>query len=1100
LRRAGAAAATAALVSSLLLTAGRASAGTAPVGGVTPTVTTAVASGVSFPVSELPRSIRPPDLPVPGLEKTEGSLVHPTGDGSFRGPDAALQPKASGSGIPPTSQNFEGVDIGESSSDGVFTGAPPDTNGDVGPNHYVQMVNSVFAVYSKTGTRISGPTPISGLWEKAPNAAQFNCTAQSRGDPVVQYDPMADRWMITQFNFPGVVTAAPPFDECIAISQTADPTGAYYLYDFRYSNTIFNDYPHLGVWPDAYYMSVNQFDGVDSSFQGAGACAFERTKMLIGDPSARQVCFDERGFDPKNSKGEFVYGGQLPSDLDGTGVGANFATPPSAGEPNFFMQFLDSTTAGQDKLLEFKFHVDWANPTNSTFGEAGNKPITIPVADFSSNLCDYNNTSNPNPRACLPQKDSADGLDAIPDRLMYRLAYRRFADHESLVLNHTVDVGDKTAHAGVRWYEIRDPNGAPVVRQQSTYAPDAESRWMGSVAMDQNGDIALGYSLTSNTRNPAIAYTARRPTDPLGQMTLGEAVMYQGLGAQVGTNNRWGDYSSMSVDPNGCTFWYTQEHYLGTGTFNWGTRIGAFTLPSCGDPVLTMNASSLLVPTRTDVTYNIAVTTGQRAVQGASVRDVLPSNVMLLSVSSSRGSCSGTTTIVCNLGNLPAGDIETITLTVHTTTVGNVTNTATLSTTSVDSNLANNVGTTVTQVYDPCTAPGAIIATDPTGDQTGTTQGDLQSVAIAEPYFGPGVSKLVFTIKVQNLTQPPLPNSYWYAHFSYGGVAYFVDMETASDPTFAPTFHYGRFDVDPTSGLNTQAVLGNADSGSFAPDGTISITLANSRLNQDANPAPPDVGTPPAAGAVISGIHGETRIKVGVLLALADTTSGGGYTLSGNQFCAPNTAPTAALKATPTTGTAPLTVMFDASASSDPDPGDSVASYTFYFGDGTPPVTQHGPAVSHTYANVGTYHAALTVMDTHGKPSSNVASADIRVTAPSADLSVDKTGPAKAKYGQSITYTITVHNGGPSAASGVTVTDVLPTNTRDVSISTSQGSCSQNATCNLGTIANGGNVVVTVTVKAPTRGNFTDTAKVSASSPSDPVSSNNSKSLTTKVT
>src|SRR2546426_3009149 len=391
-----------------------------------PTVSAAVAFGQSMPVRDIPKTEAPSGLPR-APEIGEEALIHPTGDGSFRGPDPALQQSGPGSGIPPTSQNFEGTDVGESSSDGVFVGAPPDTNGDVGPNHYVQIVNTVFSVYSKTGTRLTGPTPINNPWKGASNGGQFNCTTQSRGDPIVQYDPLADRWLISQFNFPGEAVIAPPFDQCIAISQTPDPTGAYYLYDFSYSATLFNDYPHFGVWPDAYYMSVNQFDTttVNTDFHSAGACAFERAKMLVGSPSAKQVCFDESTFDPKDATGNFIYGGQLPSDLDGTGFGANFARPPSAGEPNFFMQFLDSTTAGQDKLLLFKFHVDWQNPMNSTFGNGqpnGNgKPIEIPVADFSSNLCNFGNT-----RACLPQKDSPDGLDSIPDRLLFRLAYRNF--------------------------------------------------------------------------------------------------------------------------------------------------------------------------------------------------------------------------------------------------------------------------------------------------------------------------------------------------------------------------------------------------------------------------------------------------------------------------------------------------------------------------------------------------------------------------------------------------------------------------------------------------------------------------------------------------
>jgi uncharacterized repeat protein (TIGR01451 family) len=1068
-----------------------------------PTVSSAVAYGQSSPVRDLPTSKAASNVPpFYGLGESE-SLTHPTGDGSYRGFDPVLQQATAGSGIPPTSQNFEGNDVGESSSDGVFIGAPPDTNGDVGPNHYVQIVNTVFSIYSKTGTRLVGPTPINNLWKSDPNS-QFNCTSQSRGDPIVQYDPLANRWLISQFNFPGVAVIAPPFDQCIAISKTPDPTGAYYMYDFNYSATLFNDYPHFGVWHDAYYMSVNQFDTTtpNTDFHSAGACAFERAKMLVGDSTARQVCFDESAFDPKTN-GNYVYGGQLPSDLDG-------ATAPPAGEPNFFMQFLDSTTAGNDKLLEFKFHVDWTNPANSTFGNgkpSGNgTPIQIPVADFDSLLCNGDQTVED--RNCLPQKDSPENLDSIPDRLMYRLAYRNFGDHESLVLNHTVNVAPPGGkHAGIRWYEIRSPNTTPAVYQQSTFAPDVEHRWMGSIAMDSAGDIALGYSLTSSARNPAIAYTGRRASDPLGQMTLGEGLLYQGVGAQDQTQSRWGDYSSMSVDPNGCTFWYTQEHYLGTGSFNWGTRVGSFTLPVCGDPQISLSASSSLVRARSDFTYTIGVTTGQSPALGASVSDVLPTGATLLAVTSSRGSCTGTATVTCNLGDLPAGDLETITLTVHTRTAGNLTNTATLSTSSADSNPANNVASTVTQVFDPCIAPGAVMTSDPAGDQTGSpgnTQLDITSVAVAEPFLGNNVNKLVFTMKVGNLSPTPQPNSYWYTHFSYGGVSYFVDMETATGVT--PLFHYGRFDVDPTSGFNSENVLGDVDAGTFNADGTITITLSNSKLNQNPDPAQPPNGTPPSAGSLISGVHGETRVLVGVLLALIDSTSGGSYTLSGNDFCAANTAPTAALQATPSNGPAPLTVSLSGSASFDPDPGDRVVSYTFYFGDGSTPVTQSSSTVSHTYTNPGTYHATLTVTDKRGQQSSNAASADIQATAaPAADLAVVKTGPANGHVGQAITYTIKATNNGPQAASGVTITDSLPKNAGFGSVTTTQGSCApkpqqQIVVCNVASIASGATVTVTLVVKPTTKGNFTDTAAVSATSPNDPVSTNNTSSVTTKVT
>ena len=1087
---------------------------------VQPNVSGPAAFGQSIPVRDMPKTSAPSGLPREPEIDQEAPLIHPSGDGSFRGPDPALQQSAPGPGIPPTSQNFEGTDVGESSSDGVFVGAPPDTNGDVGPNHYVQIVNTVFSVYSKSGTRLTGPTPINNIWKSAPNAAQFNCTTQSRGDPIVQYDPLADRWLISQFNFPGEAVIAPPFDQCIAISQTPDPTGAYYLYDFNYSATLFNDYPHFGVWPDAYYMSVNQFDTStpNTDFHSAGACAFERTKMIAGDSSARKVCFDESTFDPKDANGNYIYGGQLPSDLDGTGVGANFVGAPPAGEPNFFLQFVDSSTAGNDKLLLFKFHVDWSNPANSTFGNGrpnGNgTPIQIPVADFGL-VCNGDQTAED--RNCIPQVDAdpnadyslpgmpdvGDYLDSIGDRLMYRLAYRNFGDHESLVLNHTVNAGPGdtfigNGHAGIRWYELRAPNGTPTVYQQSTFAPDAAHRWMGSIAMDGAGDIALAYSKSSAMTHPAIGYAARQASDPLNQMTLAEGTIIQGTGSQTGTGRRWGDYSSMSVDPNGCTFWYTQEYYAATGSFNWATRIGSFTLPRCGDPQVSLSASSSIVRERSDFTYTIGVTTGQSPVLGATVSNVLPSAVTLLSVTSSRGSCQGTATVVCNLGDLPAGDLETITLKVHSRAAGTLTDTATLSLSSPDPNLANNTATVATQVYNPCVPPGAVMATDPTGDQTGSAQQDLTSVAIAEPYFAPGTNKLVFTMKVQNLSPTPQPNAYWYEHFSYGGVTYFVDMETTTNP-LTPTFNYGFFAPDPTTGVNTENVLGQADAGTFTADGTITITLSTSNLD------PVGATPPPSAGSLISGVHGETRNLVGVLLVLADSTAGGTYTVSGNDFCAPNTPPTAGLQASPVSGPAPLTVNFNASSSSDPDPGDSIASYTFYFGDGSSPATQSSPTVSHLYASPGTYHATLTVTDSHGQESTNAASVDIQATPPpSADMAIVKTGPATGHVGQAIVYTIKVNNKGPSAAAGVSVTDTMPKNTGFGSVTSTQGTCaprphSQLVVCDIGSMANGATVTVTLTLKPTTKGSFTNTVSVTAASPNDPVSGNNTASVTTKV-
>src|SRR5205085_839012 len=265
----------------------------------------------------------------------------------------------------------------------------------------------------------------------------------------------------------------------------------------------FDDYPKMGVWPDAYYVTFNMFG---AGFLGADACAYDRNAMLNGQP-ATQVCFQQ---------GSSV-GSLLPADVDGQ-------TAPPAGSPNFMMTF------GINSLQLFKFHVDFATPANSTF----TGPTTINVAPFTP-LCNGG-------RGCVPQSGTGTQLDSLADRLMHRLAYRNFGDHESLVVNHAVAVNSS---GGVRWYEIQNPNGTPSVAQQSTFAPDANFRWMGSIAMDKSGDIALGYSVSSSTVSPSIAIAGRSPADPAN--TLGtEILIMSGTGSQTVTSSgnpltRWGD-------------------------------------------------------------------------------------------------------------------------------------------------------------------------------------------------------------------------------------------------------------------------------------------------------------------------------------------------------------------------------------------------------------------------------------------------------------------------------------------------------------------------------------------------------------------------------
>lgn len=413
--------------------------------------------------------------------------------------------------------------------------APPDTNGEVGTTQYVQMVNTGYQVFNKnTGNSILGPNSIESLW------AGFGgvCQNSGFGDPVVVFDQIANRWVITEFAGGSI-----PTDFCIAVSTTDDATGTYNRYAFHIGNNFF-DYPHIAVWPDAYYASANIFNSAGTAFLGPQAFAFDRARMLAGQP-ATFVTFPPLG----GNTAPF-----LPADQDGR-------RSAGRGAPNTFVGWPDS-----GRYNVYHFHVDFVTPANSTFTLFA----TPPAAGFTV-ICPFT-------RACVPQKGSTELVDALGDRLMFRLAYRRFRDgHESLVGNYTVA---RTGIAAIRWFELRGVTAGPVtVFQEATYAPgDGIWRWMGSIAMDRRGNLALGFSASSATIFPQIRYAGRLATDPRNTLAQGEAHLFDGTGSQASlTFNRWGDYSDMTVDPvDDSTFWYTTEYYDTTSSFNWRTRIGKF--------------------------------------------------------------------------------------------------------------------------------------------------------------------------------------------------------------------------------------------------------------------------------------------------------------------------------------------------------------------------------------------------------------------------------------------------------------------------------------------------------------------------------------------
>ena len=435
-----------------------------------------------------------------------------------------------------TGLNFEG--LGNGFPNFSVNSAPPDTNGAVGATQYVQWVNESFAVFDKSsGAKVDGPIAGNELFQAL--GASHPCAVNNDGDPIAQYDKANNRWILTQFSVTSGSTLG--YWQCIAISKTSDATGAYNVYAYQQPN--FNDYPKFGVWNGTYYATYNMFSG--NSFAGARLCAYDGASMRAGAPAAEQC------FQLSNS-----YGGVLPADVDG-------ATAPPSGSNEYFLSF------GSNSLNTWRFHVDFTTSSNSTL----TGPYITSVATFSE-ACGGG--------ICVPQPGTSQQLDSLGDRLMYRLSYRHFSDdHEALFVNHSVNPGSVVA--GVRWYELRPAaSGGVTVFQQSTYAPGgALDRWMGSIASDKNGNLAVGYSTSSGASYPSIQYSYRTPTDTLS--TLGsEQLIFAGSGSQTRTLNRWGDYSAMTVDPvDDCTFWYTNEYLLSSGTFNWHTHIASFKVAGC---------------------------------------------------------------------------------------------------------------------------------------------------------------------------------------------------------------------------------------------------------------------------------------------------------------------------------------------------------------------------------------------------------------------------------------------------------------------------------------------------------------------------------------
>ncbi len=440
--------------------------------------------------------------------------------------------------------NFDGLDSQENAIHLGLPIAPPDPNIAVGPNHIVEMVNSLFVVYNKVGGLEGGPEPINSLWWNFGGP----CETKNDGDPIALYDEYADRWLLSQFALFDTDGDKTPdeFYECIAVSQTSDPTGLYWLYAFEMPG--FNDYPKLAVGPDSYLYTHNQYGS--AGFVGATAGAFERDAMLNGQ-QADMVLF---GPDPNRSS-------LLPADFSGP-------LPPGP-TPGFFAE-LKTTTS---QIAIYELDVDWSSPSYATFSQEA----LLSSFYFDPVVCDDPDF------VCIPQPNGVK-LDALSDRLMFPLSIRDMGTHLAMVATHTVDANVETG--GVRWYEFRHDGFSWSIYQEGTYAPfGSENRWMGSISMNSEGKIGLVYSVSGTSTHPSIRYTGRRPSDPLGVMTLVETSIIEGSASQNYPDerrHRWGDYAALVVDPtDDKTFWAV--HAYGSNDDpqpNWATRIASFQIPN----------------------------------------------------------------------------------------------------------------------------------------------------------------------------------------------------------------------------------------------------------------------------------------------------------------------------------------------------------------------------------------------------------------------------------------------------------------------------------------------------------------------------------------
>lgn len=937
--------------------------------------------------------------------------------------------------------NFAGINANAS---------PPDTVGDVGATHYVQMTNAgatggntTYQIFFKDGSApaggAGGPFRFGGIWPVG------DACNSDLGDPIVVYDHLADRWLLSQF---ARTTQAGPFFMCIAISQTPDPTAnSWFLYTINVPN--FPDYPKFGVWPDGYYMST--FDSANGNLE---VFAFDRANMLAGFAAA-SVRFTLAALGTANVRSTRI----LPADLDGPA--------PPAGTPNYFVRTVDDQQdpGSNDRIEVYSFGSDWVNGV-FVFGLLD----TLNTAAFQVMLCDRSGQGAANPNAvrdCIPQPDVVQNVDALSNRPMMQLKYRDFGSDSAMVFNQTIDtsgsinplLGFVPANelAGIRWYELRDSGAGWGIEQQGTYAPQAIGadeddellhRWMGSMAMDKDGNIALGYNISNDDDTngqevyPGLRYTGRLAADLPDRLPQGEKIIVNGTGSVAGNNSqtprdgryRWGDYAAMSVDPvDDCTFYFTGHIAPPSGAGAKPTQIASFFFESCNETDLAISKSARSDPAAagTALFYDITVENlGANLATNVIVTDLLPTGVTYVV---DGGSCSEGPpgTLTCPIGDLAPGQSTTFAIKVAIDSAlvagsggaGVLTNSASVDADQADPNPANDTASVTTLVEDLADLKVAKLCKP----DTQLAAGEIGLCSVLIDNDGPSYARdvtmedtLVANGSFTILGATPSPGGSCVC----GATSCSCDLGDLEPRTTASS---GRVTVDIEVQANDPIDINDL------------ATVASATSD-------PDLSNNQAEGSISVAASADLSVtKSGA----PDPAVAGGqlvYTIE-VENAGPSSATAVVVSDVLPAGVAIDSVSATGGASCAAGvPGDPFQPTTCGFGTLIAGATRTMTIVVTLLPGTeGTVHNDARVdSDTLDPDGSNdIASTDTTVI-PEADLRVEKSDfPDPVVAGENVTYQVLITNDGPSTAVGVSLSDDLPAETSFVSstISGGTGTC-----------------------------------------------------------